>query len=174
MTLDAVTGLYYARNRNYSPSLGVWISQDPLQYVNGANTYQMEMSGPVGSVDPGGLFCWACWRLPLDMLEVQASATIASLSGSSIVLLMLGGEAVEPAAIIAFLTSVGSTYLAVQHLYSDARKCEHCDPCKTNDKNVGSYVKKAESTWGHVKEIGKKVEDLGKKFKEIISWNPEW
>ncbi len=55
MTLDAVTGLYYARNRNYSPSLGVWISQDPLQYVNGANTYQMEMSGPVGAVDPGGL-----------------------------------------------------------------------------------------------------------------------
>ena len=24
-------------------------------YINGANTYQMEMSGPVGSVDPGGL-----------------------------------------------------------------------------------------------------------------------
>ncbi len=55
MTLDAVTGLYYARNRNYSPSLGVWISQDPLQYVNGADTYQMEMSGPVGAVDPSGL-----------------------------------------------------------------------------------------------------------------------
>ena len=55
MTLDQVTGLYYARNRNYSPSLGVWISQDPLQYVNGANTYQMEMSGPVGSVDPEGM-----------------------------------------------------------------------------------------------------------------------
>ncbi len=54
MTLDAVTGLYYARNRNYSPSLGVWISQDPLQYVNGANTYQMEMSGPVGAVDFSG------------------------------------------------------------------------------------------------------------------------
>ena len=54
MTLDFVTGLYYARNRNYSPSLGVWISQDPLQYVNGANTYQMEMSGPVGAMDPGG------------------------------------------------------------------------------------------------------------------------
>ena len=45
----------YARNRNYSPSLGMWISQDPLQYVNGANTYQMEISGPVGAVDPGGL-----------------------------------------------------------------------------------------------------------------------
>ncbi|MGC9260099.1 MAG: hypothetical protein ACP5I8_08495 [Phycisphaerae bacterium] len=28
MTLDSVTGLYYERNRNYSPSLGIWISQD--------------------------------------------------------------------------------------------------------------------------------------------------
>ncbi|NNM84877.1 MAG: RHS repeat-associated core domain-containing protein [Phycisphaerales bacterium] len=56
MTLDQVTGLYYARNRNYSPSLGVWVSQDPLGYVNGADTYQMEMSGPVDAVDPAGLY----------------------------------------------------------------------------------------------------------------------
>ncbi len=55
MTLDSVTGLYYSRFRNYSPSLGTWISQDPLSYVNGANTYQFVGSGPVGSVDPLGL-----------------------------------------------------------------------------------------------------------------------
>ncbi|NNM86768.1 MAG: RHS repeat-associated core domain-containing protein [Phycisphaerales bacterium] len=54
MTLDSITGLYYARNRNYGPSLGIWISQDPLGYLNGANTYQMEMSSPVGAVDPWG------------------------------------------------------------------------------------------------------------------------
>ena len=54
MTLDAVTGLYYARNRNYSPSLGVWVSQDPAVYINGANTYQFVESGPVGAVDPSG------------------------------------------------------------------------------------------------------------------------
>ena len=65
MALDAVTGLYYARNRNHSPSLGVWILQDPLQYVNGANTYQMEMSGPVGSVDPGGRSTLPARGIPL-------------------------------------------------------------------------------------------------------------
>ena len=54
MTLDAVTGLYDERFRNYSPSLGRWISQDPLQYINGANTYQFVGSGPVGMVDPSG------------------------------------------------------------------------------------------------------------------------
>ena len=55
MTLDSVTGLYYERYRNYSPSLGTWISQDPLQYINGANTYQFVMSDPVGSRDTKGL-----------------------------------------------------------------------------------------------------------------------
>jgi RHS repeat-associated protein len=55
MTLDPVTGLYYARNRNYSPSLGRWINQDPAGYINGANTYQFVMSNPVGNVDPEGL-----------------------------------------------------------------------------------------------------------------------
>ncbi len=55
MTLDQVTGLYDARNRNYSPSLGVWISQDPAQYINGANTYQFVMGNPVGATDPSGL-----------------------------------------------------------------------------------------------------------------------
>ncbi len=55
MTLDSVTGLYYERYRNYSPSLGTWISQDPLQYINGANTYQFVMSNPVVLVDPSGL-----------------------------------------------------------------------------------------------------------------------
>jgi RHS repeat-associated protein len=54
MTLDSVTGLYYSRNRNYDASLGRWINQDPLQYINGANTYQFVMSNPVGNVDPEG------------------------------------------------------------------------------------------------------------------------
>ena len=52
---DPVTGLYWFNNRNYSPVLGVWTSQDPAQYINGADTYQFVESGPVGSVDPWGL-----------------------------------------------------------------------------------------------------------------------
>ena len=52
---DTATGLYHFGARNYSPSLGIWISQDPAVYINGANTYQMEMSGPVSLVDPFGL-----------------------------------------------------------------------------------------------------------------------
>ncbi len=56
MTLDAVTGLYHERNRDYSPSLGRWMEQDPAQYINGANTYQFVDSSPVGNVDASGFF----------------------------------------------------------------------------------------------------------------------
>ncbi len=56
MPLDPVTGLYYERARWYSPSLGTWISQDPAGYINGADTYQFVGDGPVGRVDPWGLF----------------------------------------------------------------------------------------------------------------------
>ncbi len=56
MTLDAVTGLYYERYRDYSAALGRWMEQDPAQYVNGANAYQFVQSSPVGNVDAEGLW----------------------------------------------------------------------------------------------------------------------
>ena len=59
MTLDAVTGLYYERFRNYSPTLGTWISQDPASYVNGADAYQFEVSQPATSADPTGEVQWS-------------------------------------------------------------------------------------------------------------------
>ena len=73
MALDPVTGLYNERARWYSPSLGTWISQDPLQYINGANTYQFVGSGPVGAVDPLGLCvpCYKCQQI-LDQEEAQS------------------------------------------------------------------------------------------------------
>jgi RHS repeat-associated protein len=45
---------HYARDRNYDPTLGRWINQDPAGYINGANTYQFVMSNPVNAVDPSG------------------------------------------------------------------------------------------------------------------------
>ena len=69
MSYDAVTGLYYARARWYSPSLGTWISQDPLQYINGANTYQFVTSNPVGISDPSGLLFGIVHHLCFGMLK---------------------------------------------------------------------------------------------------------
>src|SRR5690606_39188245 len=32
---DAISGTYHFRNRDYSPTLGRWLSPDPLGYVDG-------------------------------------------------------------------------------------------------------------------------------------------
>ncbi len=86
MTLDAVTGLYYERFRNYSPTLGTWTSQDPLGYINGAKPYQLVNSSPVGNVDAEGLvgetnhtMRWAL-KSKLPVGTVVESTTIISIS----------------------------------------------------------------------------------------------
>ena len=62
---DSDFSRHYARNRNYSPSIGRSISQDPLQFINGANTYQFVMSNPVGNVDPAGadVYVYHNWNI---------------------------------------------------------------------------------------------------------------
>ncbi len=52
--LDASSGLLHYRNRMYSPTLGRWMQQDPMGYVDGMNLYQAYRSGPVALVDPLG------------------------------------------------------------------------------------------------------------------------
>ena len=77
MALDPMTGLYYARNRNYSPSLGRWINQDPAGYINGANTYQFVESNPVNAVDPNGeVWQWLqnLWSLLTDAGKAAGKA----------------------------------------------------------------------------------------------------
>jgi RHS repeat-associated protein len=49
--LDPTTGLYNFQHRDYSPNEGRWIEQDPAMYVNGLDTYQIELSDPVGLID---------------------------------------------------------------------------------------------------------------------------
>jgi len=51
---DATTGLYDFRHRAYDPTLGRFLQQDPMGYVDGANLYQMERSNPLAFADPMG------------------------------------------------------------------------------------------------------------------------
>ena len=57
---DAVSGLYNFRNRDYSPTLGRWMEQDPAGYVDGLNLYQSEDSDPANKTDPLGLAAGRC------------------------------------------------------------------------------------------------------------------
>ena len=86
---DAATGLYLFQHRNYSPSLGTWTSQDPLQYINGANTYQFVMGNPVGRTDLWGDF-WGLMNLmqydapdPAKFLPIAGANFRINVMGSS-------------------------------------------------------------------------------------------
>jgi RHS repeat-associated protein len=51
---DAETENYYVRNRYYSPTLGRWLTRDPIGYRGGINLYGYVNSSPVGNVDAEG------------------------------------------------------------------------------------------------------------------------
>jgi len=53
--IDPETGFIYFGARYYDPSLGRWITKDPLGYADGPNLYAYVHSRPVGSVDLYGL-----------------------------------------------------------------------------------------------------------------------
>jgi RHS repeat-associated protein len=53
---DDGTGLYYLRNRYYSPGLQRFISEDPIEFGGGdANLYSYVLNNPVLYTDPSGL-----------------------------------------------------------------------------------------------------------------------
>ena len=52
---DDGTGLYYDRARYYHPVLERFVSEDPLEFVDGPNFYGYVENDPVNAVDPFGL-----------------------------------------------------------------------------------------------------------------------
>jgi RHS repeat-associated protein len=52
--LDSESALYYNRNRYYSPSLGRFITRDPLGYVDGMSVYEYRKSSRSATADPEG------------------------------------------------------------------------------------------------------------------------
>ena len=51
---DIETGLYYYKNRFYSPNQGRFISRDPIGYEDGMHLYQYGHSNPLFYLDPTG------------------------------------------------------------------------------------------------------------------------
>ena len=55
--LDTDSGLYYFRNRHYSPTLGRFAQRDPMGYADGMGLYEFVNGRPIRMLDPHGLFC---------------------------------------------------------------------------------------------------------------------
>jgi RHS repeat-associated protein len=66
--LDTAINLYHFRNRDFSPTLGRWLQNDPLSYAAGdTNLYRNVGNGPTSYVDPSGLAkCIAAWCLATE------------------------------------------------------------------------------------------------------------
>jgi RHS repeat-associated protein len=79
---DIITGLYYFRHRDYSPTLGRWMEQDPLTYEAGsANFYAYVSDDPVTKVDPQGLWSFDADGFPVSSL-ISPSKSIAGWSAT--------------------------------------------------------------------------------------------
>jgi RHS repeat-associated protein len=53
--LDKETGFYHLRARHYAPSLGKFLSRDPIGYAGGSNLYSYCGGDSINCVDPSGL-----------------------------------------------------------------------------------------------------------------------
>ncbi len=72
--LDIESGLYYAPYRYQHPVLGLFITRDPLGYVDGMNLYGYVGNRPVGWVDPFGLILLPLLLEPAPLTRVKTGA----------------------------------------------------------------------------------------------------
>jgi len=54
---DRESGLYFYRARYYDPSLGRFVSQDPIGITDDVNLYAYVGNNAINRVDPTGLTC---------------------------------------------------------------------------------------------------------------------
>jgi RHS repeat-associated protein len=52
---DSESGLYYYKNRYYSPKLGRFLQPDPIGFADGLNLYTYVQNSPLNLIDPLGL-----------------------------------------------------------------------------------------------------------------------
>jgi RHS repeat-associated protein len=64
---DPETENYYVRNRYYPPTLGHWLTRDPIGTQGGINLYAYVGSSPVGNVDAAGLAGGSVLGMPIAL-----------------------------------------------------------------------------------------------------------
>lgn len=111
---DEETGLHYNFYRYYDPSLGRYITSDPIGLVGGFNTYGYSLLNPITNTDPYGL-CPICPLLAnpgtIAALGKAAAYTTAILGGLAL------GEAMS-----------GSDDDNVVPLFPEDKPAEQCPP----------------------------------------------
>lgn len=76
---DEKTGLSYYGYRFYSPTLGRWLTRDPLGEAGGMNLYGFVRNNPVNYIDPDGLEPTAARIKAMEKLQDVRAKTIIEL-----------------------------------------------------------------------------------------------
>jgi RHS repeat-associated protein len=62
-------GLIFLRARYYDPSVGRFISRDPLGMIDGPNMYLYVHNNPVNYIDPTGMIAQTCGKITIEKIE---------------------------------------------------------------------------------------------------------
>ena len=120
-------GDYEFRNRVYSPSLGRWLSNDPLGFEAGdVNVYRFVVNSPICSSDPSGLG-------PVDFLWGVGEGAVGGLVGG----LVIAGISTVSAPIGA---AIGITIGAAGIYYTGAVLLDPNVPAADKHRAIGQLV----------------------------------
>ncbi len=163
----AQTDLSGFGGRTLLPPGGVWVGggtgiiyRHGVPFPNNNNTGNANPRWRPSSYND----CLSCWLVPFDMLAVQTGATVAFLSGFS----LLVAPEFSFAEVAAFFGDVAGVAGVFSDLVEDAEACEKCNPCASNISKMRDDVKTAGHTLKKLHDLEKKVKDIFEDLGKIV------
>lgn len=171
--LDSETGFYHLRARHYAPSLGKFLSRDPIGYAAGSNCYTYCGGDPTGHSDPSGLaeVPGLLARLTQALVGRGASETAAGYQAEWI--LARAGSRYAAGAGFGLIGEGAATALLLGDfagIAAEAWEAEVANPLNPQfyKSNFDSGYESARYHW---KKHG---QDLGYTFEEYAELSQEW